>query len=543
MLPAENPLAECTALVIEGNPTSRAILVSHLRDLGIPTIVQAARPSDGRRKLEYQTFDFVLCELHFAEESSSGQDLLDDLRRSQLLPFSTIFIMITGEATYSKVAEAAESALDGYLLKPHKASQLWDRLHAARQRKLSFQEVFAAIDEEQFEQAARLCMERFESKGPFWLYAARIGAELLLRIEKYDDAQTLYQAVVEAKTLPWAKLGVARAQLESGQVSHAATLLERLIGEDPTFADAYDVMGRAQFELGNFDRALETYKMAAMLTPASISRLQNMAVMTYYHGDHAVAETLLDRTVRLGLDSKMFDFQSLVLLSFSRLELDDKKGLQRCLDDFDRLAERYPDNPRLQRLTGIAQALQLIATGQFSESVDTVRRLALDVRKAEFDYESASNLLALMAQLAHKAIRLEEVDAVVDTIGLRFCSNRSLTELLASCVLAHPAYAERLRAAQTKVLGLAEEAIRISVGGKPTQAIRNLLDHGASTLNARLIDNAYQLLLKYTATVDEAAQLGKEVNALRSRFGMGGIKASMTAQKRQAGSLALRTSA
>jgi tetratricopeptide (TPR) repeat protein len=295
--------------------------------------------------------------------------------------------------------------------------------------------------------------------------------------------------------------------------------------------------------LGNFDRALETYKMAAMLTPASISRLQNMAVMTYYHGDHAVAETLLDRTVRLGLDSKMFDFQSLVLLSFARLELDDKKGLQRCLDDFDRLAERSPDNPRLQRLTGIAQALQLIATGQFSESVDTVRRLALDVRKAEFDYESASNLLALMAQLAHKAIRLEEVDAVVDTIGLRFCSNRSLTELLASCVLAHPAYAERLRAAQTKVLGLAEEAIRISVGGKPTQAIRNLLDHGASTLNARLIDNAYQLLLKYTATVDEAAQLGKEVNALRSRFGMGGIKASMTAQKRQAGSLALRTSA
>lgn len=542
MNPPDNELAACTALVIEGNPTSRAILVSHLRDLGLQTIVQAARPSDGRRKLEYQTFDFVLCELHFAEESSSGQDLLDDLRRSQLLPFSTIFIMITGEATYSKVAEAAESALDGYLLKPHKASQLWERLQAARQRKLSFQEVFAAIDEEQFEVAARLCMERFESKGPFWLYAARIGAELLLRIEKYDEAQAMYEAVVEAKTLPWAKLGVARAQLESGQVSHAATLLERLIGEDPTFVDAYDVMGRAQFELGNFDKALETYKMAAMLTPASISRLQNMAVMTYYHGDHAVAEALLDRTVRLGLDSKMFDFQTLVLLSFARLELGDRKGLQRCLDDFDRLLERHADHPRLQRLAGIAQALQLIATQQFAESVDTVRRLALDVRKPEFDYESASNLLALMAQLSHKAIRLEEVDAVVDTIGMRFCSNRSLTELLAACVLAYPPYAERLRSAQTQVLGLAEDAIRMSVSGKPTEAIRNLLEHGGTTLNARLIDNAYQLLLKYSDQVDDSAALGRGINALRSRFGMGGMKATMATQKRQAGSLALRTS-
>ena len=56
----------------------------------------------------------VLCQHHFANEASSGQDLLDDLRRNQLLLFSTVFIMVTGEATYAKVAEAAESALDGY---------------------------------------------------------------------------------------------------------------------------------------------------------------------------------------------------------------------------------------------------------------------------------------------------------------------------------------------------------------------------------------------------------------------------------------------
>ena len=42
----------------------------------------------------------------------TGQDLLDELRREQLLPFSTVFVMVTGEATYAKVTEAAESALD-----------------------------------------------------------------------------------------------------------------------------------------------------------------------------------------------------------------------------------------------------------------------------------------------------------------------------------------------------------------------------------------------------------------------------------------------
>jgi len=56
--------------------------------------------------------------------------------------------MITGEATYAKVAEAAESALDGYMLKPHKATQLGERLVAARVRKVSLQGIFTAIEEE-----------------------------------------------------------------------------------------------------------------------------------------------------------------------------------------------------------------------------------------------------------------------------------------------------------------------------------------------------------------------------------------------------------
>ena len=59
---------------------------------------------------------------------------------TQMLPFSTIFIMITGEATYATVAEAAESALDGYLLKPHKATQLQERIQTARIRKVSLQD-------------------------------------------------------------------------------------------------------------------------------------------------------------------------------------------------------------------------------------------------------------------------------------------------------------------------------------------------------------------------------------------------------------------
>ena len=541
MNPLENDFSACSALVVDGNPTSRSILVSQLRDFGVATVAQAARPSDARRQLEYKTFDFVLCEQHFYPENISGQDLLDDLRRNQLLPFSTVFIMITGEATYAKVAEAAESALDGYLLKPHKATQLGERLVAARIRKVSLQEIFGAIEAEDFEEAAALCLQRFESRGMFWLYAARVGAELLLRLGRCSEAQTLYKAVVDAKTLPWARLGVARAQLEAGQVNQATTTLERLIGEDPSYTDAYDVMGRAHFELGRFDKALATYKMAAMLTPASISRLQNLAMMTYYSGDHKEAEKLLDKTVRLGLESKMFDAQTLVLLAFTRLEINDRKGLQRCTDDLLRLIDKDNKNPRLPRLATIVEALNMIQTGQFARVVEIVRALAQTVRDPLFDFESACNMLALLAQLADKSIQLDEVDATIANIARRFCSNRSLTELLAASASAHPPYADAVRNSQTQILEYAEVAMSLSMSGNATAAIKNLVLHGRDTLNARLVDNAFQLLQKHATKVQDAAALRQAVEELQRQCGPLVNRATLGEQKRQAGGLALRT--
>jgi Tfp pilus assembly protein PilF len=386
-------------------------------------------------------------------------------------------------------------------------------------------------------------MERFETKGKFWLYAARVGAELLLRVGRPGDAQKLYQAVVAAKTLPWAKLGVARAQLDAGQITQATSTLENLISADPNYGDAYDVMGRAQFELGKFDKALETYKMASTLTPASITRLQNLAMMTYYSGDHVEAEKLLDRTARMGLESKMFDCQSLVLLAFARLENGDRKGLQRCHDDFNRLIERNPDSARTKRLADIVVALNLIQQHQFAQSVEAVRGLAKTVSNSEFDFESASNVLALISQLANKAIQLDEMETMVDTIGLRFCSNRSQTELLAASAIAHPPFVERMRACQTKVLEMAETAMSLSMSGNPTAAVNNLILHGKATLNARLIDNAHQVLLKHGSKIANAAELSLNLQELRSKFGLQNVKASLGEQKRQAGGLVLRTGA
>lgn len=504
------------ALVIEGNLQSRSILVSQLRELGVGTVVQCARLSEARLKLEMNNFDVVICEQNFERESGSGQDLLDDLRRNQLLPFHTVFVMLTAEATYARVAEAAESALDAYLLKPHTAARLADRIVQARVRKQSLQDIFTAIDAQDFERAAALCQARFESRQTYWLYAARIGAELMLRGGRVEEAQTLYQAVIEAKTLPWARLGVARAQLESGQPAKAVTTLESLIRDDDAYADAYDVMGRAQFELGNFQHALTTYQMATQLTPTSISRLLKHGMLAYYTGERSEGVELLDRATRLGLDSKMYDAQALLLLAFARLDNNDARGLQRTVDQLTRLRDRSSAPARAHRLLGMAESLLALQQKNTARAIDDVRRLADSALTPDFDIEAACNLLALMQRLAARSLPVNDPEGAVDRLAQRFCTSRAMTELLACA--AGTAHAERVRAGHAEVLRISQEAMAHSLKGDPQGTATQLLDEGARTGNAKLIESAHQVLQRYSERMSSYPALLERAQALRALY-------------------------
>lgn len=538
----EAELAHCRALVIDSNPTSRSIMTAQLRDYGVGTVVQSARVLDARRQLEHFSFDVVLCEHHFHGSGYSGQDLLDDLRRAQLLPFSTVFVMVTGEASYAKVAEAAESALDSYLLKPFSPASLIERIRLARYRKTVLQDIFIAIEQGDFGRAAVHCVERFQTRGPYWLYAARIGAELLLRLQKHDAARKLFESVIEAKALPWAKLGVARAQLDGGHISRSITTIQSLIGSVPDYADAYDVLGRAQVDSSDFESALATYKTAATLTPSSVSRVQKFGMLAFYLGHAEESRAALSRAVMLGLDSKMFDYQTLLLLALSYFEAKDRKGLQRCRDDIRQALDKDPKSARVKRLNDVIQALVLIDEHQVSAALDIVRQQLAGVDSEVHDFEASCNLLSLLAQLAERSIQLDEVEHAVDRMGTRFCTTRALSELLASAARAHAPYAERIRGCQGSITALAEQAMALSMGGYPAKAVEKLLQAGEDTFNAKLIDMAHSALQRYADALAERSDLSARAAALRERFGSVGLRANIGRDEvRQPGALSLRT--
>ena len=157
--------------------------------------------------------------------------VLPSFRSAEVL-LASVVVMISGERGYGNVAEAAEVALDAYLLKPHTADALRVRLAKARERKRALAEVIAMVSAQRFEEAAALAEGLAKAKGIAWLQAARIAADLYLRLGKPQDSARLLEEVLKSGALPWARLGLARAQTEAGAVFKARRTLESLTGTE-----------------------------------------------------------------------------------------------------------------------------------------------------------------------------------------------------------------------------------------------------------------------------------------------------------------------
>lgn len=514
----DRDIDQAHALIIDCNPTSRSVMAAQLRELGVGQVKQTSRVSEARIALEQRPYDIVLCDYHFDSGDMSGQDLLDELRRENLLPHSTVFIMVTGDATYAKVVEAAEAALDGYLVKPYTASALGERLAEARRRKRVLCDIFEALEQQQLDEAIRLCLRRYNGKLSYALFSARLAAEMMLRLDRHADARRLYESVLAEKDLPWARLGVARAQFNAGEVNPARRTVETLLRDAPNHADAYDVLGRLQVDQGELAQALTTYRLASQLTPGCLLRLQHCGTLAFYEGDRDEALRALDRVIAMGLKSKLFDALTLLLVALLRFDVGDGKAVGVAHDLLRKYLERFPDSVRLQRLEACAGALRLLTQRKTDEAVTVARAFARSSSDDNFDVEAATVLLALWTRLPDAVVGTDETDALARNIAMRFCVSKAVTEVLVASAQRREPIASTIRACQVTVTAIAEEAMAHSLRGEPRRAVEALLRQGSDTRNAKLIEMATLVVRRHADAIEDQDSLLSEASTLQRRY-------------------------
>jgi len=513
-------LHQSAALVVDGNPNTRMTLAGQLRTMGLQSVSQTSRISEARRELERNPFDVVICGDQFPKDGSNGQDLLDDLRRSGLLPYATVFILLTDEATYLKVSEAAESSVDSYyILRPYSAGSLGDRIEQARLRKSALQPIYAALEARQTDLAVQLAHTRLAERGAQWQQAGRLGAEVLLRLNHFEEAQALFAALWQADPKPWAMLGEARAQLEAGSPNAALATLQELLEIEPEYAEAYDVQGRAQMEPGQFQAALASLQKALSLTPLAVGRQQRLGMLAFFAGNRAHSIDLLERSTRLGLDSKIFDSESLVLLALAAFANEQPAQLERHLGELRKRSRAQTDDLRLQRFTDLVAALSYFQQGHVEKARNLLALACNRVMEPSFDMEAALNLLCALSGLERLQTGWLGDLGVIDRLGRRFATSKAMGDLLTNAASVHLPFAEHLQQAQDDMVQLIERALKTANNGSPQSALQDLLRTAEATHNARAVESAWLVLQGYGSSLAGADDLRQRIGQLRTDYG------------------------
>lgn len=111
-------------LVVDDFSTMRRIIKNLLRDLGFNNTQEADDGNTALPLLKNGDFDFVITDWNMP--GMSGLELLKAIRSDEKLK-SLPVLMVTAEAKRDQIIEAAQSGVNGYIIKPFTAATLKEK--------------------------------------------------------------------------------------------------------------------------------------------------------------------------------------------------------------------------------------------------------------------------------------------------------------------------------------------------------------------------------------------------------------------------------
>jgi DNA-binding response OmpR family regulator/Tfp pilus assembly protein PilF len=483
-----------TVLIIEDSLTVRQSLRTMLSMAGITRSDAVSSAAEGRARLKGRRFDVVLCDYNLGD-GMDGQELLEALRKTGTLPLSTIWIMITGERKYERVVAAAEMAPDDYILKPFNSNLLLTRMNSAHRRKS-----FLAPAHEQLEKgnrsAAISTLQQLVAAAPGPMNridANRLCAELLVTEGRQGEALHIYQALLESKVIPWAKMGVARIQADQGMQGESSELLREIIQDAPLYTDAYDLLAQNLIDEGQYTQAVDVLEKAVNISPRNFHRLKSCGTAALRSGDPEKGAQYLQRAVEIGRNNNFFGPEVLIDLLQAYSETGNTQYIDRLQADISAsLAER----PEAQFTLLTCKALTALVQQRAEEALAQLKLAAEDLLKSFVHFESAQRFLGAVVRLPETLIEPELLASWTRTITMRFAYSRHELATLLEIARKHAHCSELIEHAYAELQEQSNKAVELTTEGRAAEAGRMLHEMAMRLYNERTGMNACAILLR-----------------------------------------------
>ena len=302
MLNLENSLSTKRILIVDDLVEARSSLKNMMGIIGAQRIDTA---TDGREAMELileNDYDLVLSDYNLGK-GKDGQQILEEARFSNRLKATAQFILVTGENAVERVMGALEYEPDAYITKPFTLSMLRERLKRIFHTKEELRPINEAIDSGDINQAIEIANLLLESKPRLLLPVSRILGKLYMREERYEEALHVYSQPLNTRMVSWARLGQAICMHYLGDSLGALALIRQTLVDYPMYVQCHDWAARILLALGKPEEAQEQLELATAISPRAVLRQMELGYLASQNGDHKIAETAFEQSIRLGRHS------------------------------------------------------------------------------------------------------------------------------------------------------------------------------------------------------------------------------------------------
>lgn len=365
-------LKDRNILIVDDFPEMRSMMRSMLVPFSANKIAEARNGQDAIDAMSKQTMELVLCDYSLGD-GKDGQQVLEEAKERNLLPYSSIFILVTAENTSNMVMGAMEYLPDEYLVKPFTKTVLQARVRKVEERKEGLQEVAAALDGKKYLQAIELCDRQIAAGSKNMSELIKLKGELLLKTGEYETARALYQKALEVREFTWARFGLGQCQFHLQNYQAARMTFEELLGNNNKFAPAYDWLAKVMRALGDQQGALSMLNEAVKISPKAILRQKALAEVALESSDLDTAEKAYKTVVREGKNSvyrSPSDFGGLAKVYLKKENATEAGKVVASMS-----AEFQKGNGAVQLQAAVIQALVYKETGNSGESAKALDRV------------------------------------------------------------------------------------------------------------------------------------------------------------------------
>lgn len=274
-------------LIIDDQSLSQSYLRYALEQLGYQNISYADRAQTALNLCKQNSYELIICAFNLPK-GKDGYQLFEELKITGLHKLSCGLIFISAETDPALVHSVLELQPDEFMAKPFVIRDLQQRIERVLKRKQQLRPVYEQLEHQQYNKALALLNQQLSQSELHKLFPLllKLKGDILLLQQRYADALTFFNAMLQIQPFSWARTGKVRCLLHNNDEQQAFAELEFLLARSETRLFALDCLSELEFRQQHYQQAQQHILAAADIAPRNLLRQQKLLQLSRLNHDY-----------------------------------------------------------------------------------------------------------------------------------------------------------------------------------------------------------------------------------------------------------------